>query len=290
MGRARRIGRRIENPGSPPYDCRSRAGGRTAAAGRCAIEPKWDPAQYLRFADERLRPAIDLVARIDHPGPKRVVDMGCGTGSGLPLLSARFPAAEIVGVDASEDMLARARAAGFPVRRADIAEWQPPDPPDVIFSNAALHWVPDHRRLFPRLLACLAPGGVLAVQMPAMHDRPVRMLQAAVAEQGPWSAALSRVAGAPPILGPAEYYDLLVGRTTALDIWTTEYQHVLRGDDPVVQWAMGTSLRPYLAALDPSDHAAFLAAYSRAVRPHCPPRADGAVLLPFRRLFIVARR
>jgi trans-aconitate 2-methyltransferase len=249
----------------------------------------WDPGQYMRFADERLRPAADLAARIDHPHPKRVVDLGCGTGSALPLLSARFPDSELVGVDSSPAMLERASAAGFATQLADIATWSPTGPVDVVFSNAALQWLPDHEALFPNLLACLAEGGVLAVQMPAMHNEPLRALQPAVAASGPWSEQLSGVSSAPPILEPAAYYGLLSGRVRAVDIWITQYLHALRGDDPVVQWAKGTSLRPYLDRLDAKLRAGFLAAYSKALRPHYPARADGTVLLPFRRLFILAR-
>jgi trans-aconitate 2-methyltransferase len=258
--------------------------------GWWAIKPVWDPEQYLRFSDERLRPVVDLVARVDHPGPRRVVDLGCGTGNGMPVLAARFPGAEVVGVDGSAPMLAKARANGFATEMADIAAWTPRTPVDVIFSNAALHWLPDHAALFPKLLGRLAPGGVLAVQMPAMHRQPVRALQDQVARSGPWAARLSGVTSAPPILEPGEYYDLLVGITAGLDIWVTEYLHVLRGEDPVVQWATGTSLRPYLAALDSAEQPAFLTAYARALRPHYPLQPDGAVLLPFRRLFILARR
>lgn len=250
----------------------------------------WNPQQYLRFADERLRPAVDLAARMDHACPRRVIDLGCGTGSALPVLAARFPEAELVGVDSSPAMLEKASSEGFTTQLADIGTWSPPEPVDVIFSNAALQWLPDHASLFPRLLSCLAPEGILAVQMPAMHNEPVRALQSIVASSGPWSQQLSGVTSAPPILEPAAYYDLLSGRVSAIEIWTTQYLHVLRGKDPVVQWAMGTSLRPYLDALRPSDQPEFIAAYSRALAPHYPPRADGTVLLAFRRLFILATK
>lgn len=254
------------------------------------MNSEWDPAQYLRYTDERLRPVIDLIARIAHPGPQRVVDLGCGTGSALPLLAARFPGAEVSGVDGSEAMLAPAAGRGFATELADIAAWRPSTAVDVIFSNAALHWLPDHRTVFQRLLDSLAPGGVLAVQMPAMHDHPLRALQAEVAATGPWATRLAGITSAPPTLEPGEYYDILVGRTTGVDIWLTTYLHVLHGEDPAVQWAKGTSLRPFLAALDAAERQAFLDAYACALRPHYPPRADGAVLLPFRRLFIVARK
>jgi trans-aconitate 2-methyltransferase len=279
----------IEFARAANYDPGNMGFGLRAGKGWCSINPEWDPAQYLRFTDERLRPAIDLAAHIEHPGARRVVDLGCGTGSALPCLAARFPHAVVVGVDGSEAMLSKAAAAGFATELADIAAWRPATAVDVIFSNAALHWLDDHRALLPRLLSCLAPGGVLAVQMPAMHDRSLRALQAEVAASGPWAAKLSGVASAPPVMDPGAYYDCLTGITAGVDIWVTEYLHVLQGDDPVVEWARGTSLRPYLAALERGEQEAFLAAYSRALRPHYPPRANGAVLLPFRRLFIVAR-
>ena len=187
-------------------------------------------------------------------------------------------------------MLEKAISAGFTTQLADIATWSPPEPVDVIFSNAALQWLPDHATLFPRLLACLAPEGILAVQMPAMHNEPLRALQSKVASSGPWSQQLSRVTSAPPILEPDAYYDLLSERVSTIEIWITQYLHVLRGKDPVVQWAMGTSLRPYLDALRPCDQPEFMAAYSKALRPHYPPRADGTVLLAFRRLFILAKK
>lgn len=191
-------------------------------------------------------------------------------------------------MDGSAAMLAKAAGAGFRTERADIASWSPAETVDVIFSNAALHWLTGHDALFPRLLGCLAPGGVLAVQMPAMHDAAFRALQVQVAAEGPWAAPLRGVASSPPILKTAAYYDLLVGRVASLDLWLTEYVHVLRGPDPVVQWAMGSSLRPYVEALEEPMRAGFVAAYAAALRPHYPPRADGAVLLPFRRLFILA--
>ena len=253
--------------------------------------PGWDPNQYLRFGEERLRPALDLIARIPHPGPRRVVDLGCGAGNALPALAARFPGATVRGVDGSAEMLARAAATGFATERADIADWAPAEPVDVLFSNAALHWLPDHAALFPRLLGCLAPGGWLAVQMPAMHAAPVRAVQDRLAQEGPWAARLAGIRSAPPILEPGGYYDLLAPRCAALDLWVTEYLHVLRGPDPVAQWAMGSSLRPYLDALEgePGLREGFLAAYAAAMREAYPPRADGAVLLPFRRQFILAQ-
>lgn len=252
---------------------------------------EWDPGQYLRFEDERLRPALDLLARVLLDRPARVVDLGCGAGNVSAILKRRFPDAEVLGVDGSPAMLEKARVAAPGCRfvRADAGTWQPDAPPDLIYSNAALHWLPSHEALFPRLVSLLAPGGCLAVQMPAMHEAPFRALQYTVAAQGPWAERLRGVGSAPPILDAGDYWDLLRPRVTALDLWETIYLHALRGEDAVTEWATGSSLRPFLDALPENQRPAFRRAYSDALRPHYPRRADGATLLPFRRLFLLAR-
>jgi trans-aconitate 2-methyltransferase len=251
----------------------------------------WDPTVYLQFADERLRPALDLLARIPLPAPPRAVDLGCGAGNVTALLKHRWPQAEICGVDSSAAMLEKARAAvpGCRFLEADIAGFAPEIAPDVLYSNAALHWLPDHETLFPALFARLAPAGVLAVQIPAMHAAPIRALQYEVAADGPWAALLDGVGSAPPILTPEQYWDLLAPHAAAIDVWETVYIHALTGEDAVVRWASGTSLRPFLAALPEEMRPAFLAAYRARVDAAYPRRPDGTTLLAFRRLFIVAR-
>ncbi len=252
----------------------------------------WNPTQYLRFDSERLRPAIDLVARIAHPAPRMIYDLGCGTGSGTAMLRARYPAARIVGVDGSAAMLDRARTevpdAEFVA--ADLAGWSAPEPADVIFTNAALQWLPDHPVLFPRLLKSLAPGGVLAVQMPAMDAEPIRRLQGETASNGPWREILAPlVAAAPRILPPPDYRAMIAPHVARIDMWETIYWHALQGEDAAVQWALGTSLRPFVDALAEPMRSEFLAAYAAAVRPHYTPGPDGRTLLPFRRLFLLAQ-
>ena len=253
----------------------------------------WDPSQYLRFSGERLRPALDLLAQVPLTTPSRVVDLGCGPGNVTTILRARYPTAEILGVDGSAEMLEKARVAAPDARfvQGDFSTWAPDGaPPDLIYSNAALHWVTDHESLFPRLVSLLPKDGVLAVQMPAMHDAPLRALQNEVAASGPWAPLLHDAGFARAILSTGTYYDLLRPIVASLDLWETTYLHVLEGEDPVVQWAAGSSLRPFLDALPPDLRAGYRAAYADAVRPHYPRRADGKTLLPFRRLFILARR
>ena len=252
----------------------------------------WDPRQYLRFAGERVRPALDLLARVPLERPARVVDLGCGAGNVTAILKQRFPEADVLGVDGSTAMLkaARTSARGCRFERSDVAAWTPAAPPDLIYSNAALHWLGGHATLFPRLISLLAPGGCLAAQMPAMHDAPMRALQYAVAAREPWAERLRGVGSAPPILDAGDYWDILRPCAAALDIWETIYLHALRGEDAVAEWASGSSLRPFLDALPASERSAFRQAYAEAVRPHYPRRAGGATLLPFRRLFVVATR
>jgi trans-aconitate 2-methyltransferase len=256
------------------------------------IATNWDPSIYLRYGDERLRPALDLLARIDAQAPARVVDLGCGPGNVSVFLKRRWPGADVLGIDGSATMLEKARKAAPDCRfaEADFGSWTAAEPADVLYSNAALHWLGGHDALFPRLLGQLAPGGTLAVQMPAMHAAPIRALQHTVAAEGPWAPLLRDVGGAPPILEPGQYWDILRPIAASLDIWETIYLHALSGENAAVQWASGTSLRPFLDPLPEGLREAFLAAYTAAVAPHYPRGADGTTLLPFRRLFIVARR
>lgn len=253
--------------------------------------PSWDPQTYLKFADHRLRPALDLMAQIPLADPHVVYDLGCGPGNVTRLLAERWPAAAVAGVDSSPEMLAQARAdaPGLILLQADIARWSPTTPADLLFSNATLHWLDDHPRLLPRLMGELAPGGVLAVQMPRNGDAPSHQLIAAAAADGPWQA---RLAGLRPVYGSVEsaaaYYRILAPLARRVDIWETEYTHVLEGENPVVEWTRGTALRPYLDALDEPERSAFLAAYAGRIADAYPAQPDGRTLMPFRRIFLVA--
>jgi len=188
-------------------------------------------------------------------------------------------------------MLEKARAATPQCRfeQGDFFAWQPRQPLDLIYSNAALQWVDRHPTLFRRLLSFLAPGGTLAVQMPDMHETPLRRIPLELATEKPWSEHLRGVGSAPGILSADDYWDLLRPHTAALDIWRTTYLHALTGEHAVMEWAAGSSLRSFLDRLPESQRKAFRQAYSEAAQRHYPRRADGTTLLPFQRLFIVAR-
>ena len=249
----------------------------------------WNPEQYLKFAGPRLRPALDLLARVDLENPRIIFDLGCGAGNVTRLLAERWPAARLVGVDSSPEMLEKAKGA-LPSAQwvvADLADWQPPEPADLIFSNAALHWLGDHETLFRRLVSYLAPGGVLAVQMPHNFHAPSHVCMDEAAAAGPWGETLRPHLRPSPVGDPAFYWDLLASHQP--DIWETEYLHALEGEDAVVQWTMGTSLKPLLDALAEPWRGQFLEDYRRRIAGAYARRSDGVTLFAFRRLFVVSR-
>ena len=250
----------------------------------------WDPAQYLKFADHRLRPAVDLLNRIDLSDPHEIYDLGAGAGNVTRLLRGRWPKARITGVDSSQTMLDQAAAATPDVewQRADLGGWRPPRPADLIYSNAALHWLDRHDHLFPALLEALAPGGVLAVQMPRNFSAPSHTKIAEAVRSGPWRTTLEPLLRPAPVADPATYFDVLSLRAGTVDIWETEYVQVLTGEDPVKEWTKGTWLKPLLDTLTEPDRSRFEATYAALVAPAYPRRPDGRTLFPFRRLFIVA--
>jgi len=252
----------------------------------------WDPAQYLKFAGERTRPAVDLLARIPAAAPASVVDLGCGAGSLAPLLLARWPQAKLTGVDNSPEMLARARAAHPSAQfvEGDIGTWRPAQPVDVLYSNAALHWLDGHERLFPSLLEALAPGGWLAVQMPRNFNAPSHTAIVETIEQGPWRSRLEPLLRRELVAAPGFYWRLLEPRCAELQVWETEYLQVLEGENPVAEYTKGTWLKQFLDRLQGVERAAFEAEYRVRVLAWYPPQADGRTLFPFRRLFVVARR
>ncbi len=250
----------------------------------------WSPAQYLRFGEERTRPCRDLVARVELPLVRKILDLGCGPANSTRVLHDRWPDAEITGLDSSEEMIERARRdmpdANFV--RADIVEWAESEGArfDLVFSNAALQWVRGHEVLFPMLFGRVKPGGVLAVQLPARTGAPAQRL-------------ISEIA-APLVTRPVRdwhshdagfYYDTMAPLAGRLEIWETEYLHVLANAGEIVEFYKGTALRPYLAAM-PGEavREQFLLEYRTAVTAAYPARADGKVLFPFRRIFVMAYR
>jgi trans-aconitate 2-methyltransferase len=253
----------------------------------------WNPALYRRYEDERTRPAQELLARVPLAEAARVFDLGCGPGNSTELLVHRFPKAQVVGTDNSEAMLASARER-LPQARfelSDIAAWRPESSPDLIYANAALQWVPEHETLIPRLFAALAPGGVLAIQMPDNRQEPTHRLMREVAGEAPWAHAIGNADKLrTDLLGIEGYYDLLAANAEKVDVWRTAYQHPMASAASIVEWVRGTGLKPFVDRLTPELQASYLAEYERRIATAYPPRADGRLLLAFPRMFIVAQR
>ena len=263
---------------------------RPAAAGSTGA---WHPGSYLRYAGERARPFVELVARVAADAPRTVVDLGCGEGSLTASLAQRWPGARVTGVDSSPEMLAAAVAAAGPVtfELGDVRDWAPAGPVDVVVGNAVLHWVPEHPELMTRWAAAVPSGGWLAVQVPGNFRAPTHALLAQLCTAPEWADRLAAAAPRPDtVLEPAGYAELLAGAGLDADVWETTYLHVLRGPDPVLAWVRSTALRPVLALLDEDAATRFTAAYAAALRDAYPPRADGSTVLPFRRVFAVGSR
>lgn len=251
---------------------------------------KWDPQQYLAFGRERMQPALDLLARVPLEAPGTIADLGCGAGNVTAALKARWPQAAITGVDGSPEMLARARAADADIAwvEADLNKWRPDTPVDLIYSNAALHWLDNHADLFPALMEQLAPGGVLAVQMPRNWAAPSHTIITELVCEGPWRETLEPLLRPTPTGSPGDYYDILAPVSERLEIWETEYCQILEGENPVAEFVKGSQLKRFLDALDETQRDEFWQAYRKRIAAAYPKRGDGKTLFPFRRLFLLA--
>lgn len=253
----------------------------------------WSASQYVKFEDERTRPARDLLAQVRLSEPVRIADLGCGPGNSTELLAERWPGAELTGIDSAPDMLAAARSRLPDCRfvEADLAAWMPEAPYDLLFANAVFQWIPDHVAALQRLFAALPAGGVLAVQMPDNLGEPTHRLMEAVARSPAFANAFSgQELRRPALPEPRDYFDALMPSAAHVDVWHTVYNHPLADAAAIVEWVKGTGLRPYLGAIPEPMRRDYLEAYREAIAAAYPPMADGRVLLRFPRLFIVAVR
>lgn len=258
-----------------------------------AVTGDWNSGLYLKFEEERTRAARDLLARVPYCETRLIYDLGCGPGNSTELLTRSFQGAAVVGVDKSDNMLAVARARVPRARfvKDDIARWRPPAPADLIFANATLHFLPDHRSLIRTLLDSLPPGGRIAVQMPNNTHELSHAAMRMVAADGPWADRLVPVAKSLTVIGQAdEYYDLFAPLCRSVDIWQTIYIHPLDGPDGVVEWFAGSGLRPFLDLLSREESRDFLDRYRDRLAQAYPRQPDGKVLLRYPRLFFVLHK
>jgi trans-aconitate 2-methyltransferase len=253
--------------------------------------PTWDSAQYLRFSAERTQPAIDLAARIAIENPRRIVDLGCGPGNSTAVVARRWPTAELLGLDNSAEMIAAAKK-NLPHctwQIGDIGSWSPPNGFDIVFSNAALQWIPDHRHAVPRLLSHVANGGAFAFQVPANFDAAPHRLIRELGSSPAWRNFFLAPVREWHAEEPSFYYDVLAPLASRVELWTTDYIHVVPGPEAIVEWYRGTGLRPWLDLLPTEENRSrFLADYLTAIANAYPRQKDGRVLFPFRRLFVIA--
>jgi trans-aconitate 2-methyltransferase len=253
----------------------------------------WNPEKYLSFADERAQPAQDLIARLSGFSPRHIADLGCGPGNSTAMLKRAFPDSEVIGYDASDAMIARARES-LPDNtfvKADASNWQPGEATDLVFANALFQWIPSHEKVIAHILMSLKPGAVLAMQMPDSLKEPSHASMTATASYGPWAEAL-RVASKSrsPLLSVHGYHRLLKLYARRLDIWQTIYHHVLDGHQGIVDMFSSTGLKPFLDALNAQEKIAYLNAYKAEIAKHYTLMDDGKLLYPFPRLFILAVR
>ncbi|MGH1349638.1 MAG: methyltransferase domain-containing protein [Methyloligellaceae bacterium] len=252
----------------------------------------WDPNHYLSFDSHRLRPAIDLISQISVEAPRAIADLGCGPGNVTNIIQERWSDASVSGVDSSQEMLdqAKERNAKIDWIRADLNSWKSENSFDLLFSNAALHWLDNHRELFPKLLANVAPGGIIAIQMPRNWQAPSHSSINEVIVEGPWKELLEPEIVLEPSHSPDVYYDILSPLTEKLSIWETDYIQVLEGENPVAEFVKGSWLQRFLQLLEEPFRSEFESAYREKVLNAYQKQSDGKTLFPFKRLFIVAQK
>lgn len=253
----------------------------------------WNAGQYLKFAEERTQPSRDLIHRLALDTPRSILDLGCGPGNSTQVLREHFSEAEILGVDSSPDMIAKAgnNYPGLAFSRLSItpSAREITESYDLIFSNACIQWIPEHRTLLANLFRHLNPGGALAIQIPLTAAMPMYRILGAMSQDSPWRAPIDGVRNF-HTLSREEYYDLLSELTPRFSLWQTEYLHVMAGYSEMIEWYCGSGLRPYLAALPQPEHPAFLAEIERRLQDYCALRPNGKLLMPFPRLFMILYR
>lgn len=264
-------------------------------AGGAKASSDWNASLYMKFGDERTRPARDLLAQVSLASPKRIVDLGCGPGNSTELLAARYPTSRLTGIDSSPNMLEKARAAlpNIEFELGDLVSYDPGEQVDLFYSNAVLQWLPKDQRIpvIQRLVQSQTSGGVVALQVPDNFDEPSHMAMRETAADGPWASALENMlAGRGSFPSPQELYNSLQPFCSKVDIWHTYYYHRLENHEAIVEWVKSTGLRPFLGPLGDGQRQAFLEQYLERLRGYYPVSVDGGVLFKFPRLFVILVR
>lgn len=253
---------------------------------------EWNSEQYLKFESQRTQPAIDLVKRTAITDPQNILDIGCGPGNSTKVLKDAFPSAKILGIDRSENMIQKARET-YPDMAFEVMditnEMQRLDSFDLIFSNACLQWIPNHRELIPSLFHRLNKGGVLAVQMPMNSQEKLFAIAAETIREDKWDFS-----SMPPepnaTLVCEEYFDILSSLTERFDVWETVYYHGMPSIDAMIEWIKGTRLRPYLNALNAADAQNLIQEITEKASKVYVKRKNREIIFKFRRFFFTAIR
>ncbi len=253
----------------------------------------WNPEQYLKYKSERTQPSIDLVSRIKIENPKNIIDIGCGPGNSTQILHQRWPSAEIVGLDHSEEMIKKARE-DYPEQKwlaADVSSFKSNIFYDIVFSNAVLHWIPHHEILVPNLFKLVRNRGAMAVQVPANHESPLHKALLSVSSGEKWHRYTK---GCEKMLHhhPAEYYyQLLTPIASKIELWETTYYHILPSHQGLIEWGKGTAMKPYLDRLpDDSKKNRFEKEVLAGCKKAYKRQKDGSIVFRFNRLFFIAYR
>ncbi len=249
----------------------------------------WNPTQYLRFGNERLRPAIELIDRINVESPKTIYDLGCGTGSITAILQEKWPDANVTGVDSSPNMLDKASQDHPKItwQQSDLNTWKPDTKPDLIYSNAAFQWTPNHEVLLPRLLETIVQDGIFAIQLPKNWREPSHASICKIAREPQWNERLEPYIMENPVSEPLDYYDLLSPYSKSIDMWETTYMQVLTGDYPVLEWTKGTVLPPLFSQLSNQEQRLFIDKYKSELASNYVKRNNGNTIFPFTRMFMI---
>lgn len=247
----------------------------------------WNAKQYGKFENERTQPAVDLAMRVMKRDPKTMVDVGCGPGNSTAVLQSLFPNSHILGIDNSPDMILKAKSAHPDIEFQLCDALSLDGKYDLLFSNACLQWIPNHKTLIPALMEKLNDGGLLAVQMPMNGDEPLYRLVGEMASE-PWlkNAPLPYNA----TLTPREYYNILSICASAFDMWEEKFYHSLPDHKALVDWIKGSRLRPYLDYLGEETGQEFEALLVERAKELYPITTNGSVILGFRRFFFTAEK
>lgn len=255
------------------------------------IMSSWNPEQYEKFIKDRTQPAIDLASRIDYESPVNILDIGCGPGNSTRILKNRFPNAKIIGADNSVEMLEKASRINPDLDfisldiSADLNEIT--EKYDIVFSNACLQWVPNHKQLLPKLMTLLNPKGILAVQVPMQREHPVHMIITELADSEKWRSKLEKRNYYN--LNAEEYFDILSDISADFDIWKITYCHHMPDYESIIEWYKGTGLRPYLEQLSDKDGKEFIADVYSELKVRYKVQKNGEIMFKFPRLFFIAK-